>query len=81
MQKIHIKNTRVAVHYALFLGRRGAIVKYLTCFENRAILEVDMHPCKMPAQYEAKKEIDASRGEPCEVRQVSIVKHLFFSDW
>ena len=61
MQKVFIKNTRVASHYALFLGRRGAIVKYVACFENRAILEIDMHPCKTPAQHEAEKEIDAGR--------------------
>ena len=61
MQKVFIKNTRVAVHYALFLGRQGAIVNYLTCFENRAILEVDLHPCKTPVSHEAKKENDAGR--------------------
>jgi len=61
MQKVFIKNTRVASHYALFLGRRGAIVKYLTCFENRAILEVDMRPCKTPVSHEAEKETDAER--------------------
>ena len=61
MQKILIKNARVASHYALFLGRRGAIVNHLTCFENRSILEIDMHPCKMPVSREAKEEIDASR--------------------
>ena len=61
MQKIFIKNTRVAVHYALFLGRRGAIVNYLTCFENKAVLEVDMRQCKTPVSHEAKKETDAER--------------------
>ena len=61
MQKVFIKNTTAAVHYALFLSRRGAIVNYLTFFENRAVLEVDMHPCKLPASYETKKENDASR--------------------
>ena len=61
MQKIFIKNTRVASHYALFLGRRGAIVNYLTCFENRAILEVDMRPCKTPVLHEAKEETVAGR--------------------
>ena len=61
MQKIFIKNAVAASHYALFLGRRGAIVNYLTCFENRALLEVDMRQCNLPAQYEAKEEIDARR--------------------
>ena len=61
MQKIFIKNTRVAVHYALFLGRRGAIVNYLTYFENKAILKIDMRPCNLPASHEAKEENDARR--------------------
>ena len=61
MQKVFIKNTRVASHYALFLSRRGVIVNYLTCFENKAILEIDMHPCKLPVLHKAKKEIDARR--------------------
>ena len=61
MQKVFIKNTRVASHYALFLGRRGAIVNYLTCFENKAILEVDMRPGKLPVSCEAEKENDAGR--------------------
>ena len=61
MQKIFIKSARVASHYALFLGRRGAIVNYLTCFENRAILEVDIRQCKTPVSHEAEKEIDAGR--------------------
>ena len=61
MQKVFIKNTRVAVHYALFLGRKGKSVKYVACFENRAILEVDMRQCNLPVLCEAKKENDASR--------------------
>lgn len=61
MQKILIKNARVASHYALFLGRRGVIVNYLTCFENKAILEVDMRHCNLPVSHEAKKENDAGR--------------------
>lgn len=61
MQKIIIQSTAIAVHYALFLGSRGATVNYLTCFENKAILEIDMHPCKTPAQYEAEKEATARR--------------------
>ena len=61
MQKILIKNARVASHYALFLGRRGAVVNYLTCFENQAVFEVDMRQCKTPVSHEAEKEKDASR--------------------
>lgn len=61
MQKIIIRSTAVAVHYALFLGSRGAHVKYLTCFENKAILEIDMHLCKTPASHEAEKEANTTR--------------------
>ena len=80
MQKIFIKNTTAAPHYALFLSRKGAIVNYLTCFENKAVLEVDMRQCKTPVSHEVKKENDAGRWAPRVVRRVSIVKHLFFSD-
>ena len=62
MQKVFIKNARVASHYALFLGRRGAIVNYLTCFENRAVLEIDMSPCMVRVLCETNKEADARRG-------------------
>lgn len=61
MQKVFIKNTLAAVHFALFLSRKGAIVNYLTCFENRAVLEVDMYPCKTPVSHEAEKENDVGR--------------------
>ena len=61
MQKITIRPIAVALLYARFLSAKHKSVKYVACFENKAILEVDMRPCKTPAQHEAEKENDADR--------------------